>query len=469
MSAALVTLVLYQVLLIAIGLAVQSRTRADADFFLGGRRLPAFVAAIGASASSSSSWTLLGVSGAAYAWGPAALWLFPACVGGFLLNWTVVAPALRPRGASEGAITLVDLLAGRGEGAATRAVRRLAALIVLVSLLAYVASQLQGVSKTLGGLTGLQTWQSVVLGAGVVLVYTAVGGMWAVGLTDTLQGLLMAATSLVLPLLALAEVGGPGALWERLAASGSAGAARPATLGFTLGLLGIGLGYPGQPHVVKYFMAMRAGAGAARTARRAAVLWAIVTYAGMLVLGLCGRVLAPGLADREVVLVELAGSLLPPVLSGVVLAAVLSAILSTADSQLLVAASTVAHDLAPRRRAGGGSLLRSRLSVVLLTVLATGAALVGSERIFSRVLFAWAAMGCAFGPYVLVSLVGGWRVTASRALVAMALGFALSVGAYQMRGVEAFAALADWQGALERVLPFAVGCVVLLAGPRRGA
>ena len=145
-TAILLTLVAYNVALLAIGVVTSRRTVDASDYFLGGRRLGPWVAALSASASSSSAWTLLGVSGAAYAWGLSALWIVPACVGGFALNWYVLAPRLRSHSAAEGSITVTDVLAGTGELA--RTIRVVASSIVIVSLVTYVASQFQGAGKT---------------------------------------------------------------------------------------------------------------------------------------------------------------------------------------------------------------------------------------------------------------------------------------------------------------------------------
>jgi sodium/proline symporter len=183
--------------------------------------------------------------------------------------------------------------------------------------------------------------------------------------------------------------------------------------------------------------------------------WAVVVYAGMLLLGLCGRVLYPDLADPEVVLLTAANGLLPAVMAGVMIAAVLSAIMSTADSQLLVAASSITHDLRIGHSGPVSLLARSRVVVLLLSVGAVVAALVGSQDIFSRVLFAWSAMGAAFGPLILVTV---WRgpVSAPATLAAMVAGFSLSVAAYSL---PAF----DWKGTFERVVPFMVALALALA------
>jgi len=201
----LITLIVYQVVLLAIAYVAHRRTRTGNDFFLGGKKLGPWVASISASASSSSAWTLMGVSGAAYADGLSALWLFPACVGGFLLNWLVLAPALQRFSHRSDAITVTDVLAGTGSDR-SRKVAVSASMIVLISLGAYVASQYQAAGKMFAETFDLSMEGSILIGAGVVMLYTLHGGFWAVSLTDTLQGVVMAATAVILPVAALIEV-----------------------------------------------------------------------------------------------------------------------------------------------------------------------------------------------------------------------------------------------------------------------
>lgn len=462
-QAVLATLLAYKLALLTLGLVGNRRTRDDSDFYLGGRKLGPLVAAISSAASSSSAWTLLGVSGAAYAWGLSAVWIFPACVGGFALNWYVLAPGLRRCAGKSDALTVTGLLAGPG---GHRGVRVLASVIVLGSLGFYVCSQLQGAGKSFEATFELSRETAVFTGAGIVLVYTLLGGFWAVSLTDTLQGLLMAGAALFLPLVALVKVGGMGALMDGLAAVDSPGfdsllqGLEPAAgVGFVAGILGIGLGYPGQPHVVNRFMALRDDGPTLRAGRRFAMAWAVVVYAGMLLLGLCGRVLMPSLPDGETLFVTLTNELLSPVMAGIVLAAVLSAIMSTADSQLLVAGSTVTHDLGLGGKTHGATLLRSRLTVLALMAAATIAAVTTDASIFDRVLFAWGAMGAAFGPLLLVTALRG-PVAPGRSMLAMALGAGLSVWAFYAYPES------EWK-AMERVLPFLAAFVVIL-WPGRG-
>lgn len=215
-KAILLTLVVYKVVLLAIGVVASRRMRDAGDYFLAGRGLGPWVAALSASASSSSAWTLLGVSGAAYSWGLASLWIFPACMGGFVINWYVLAPRLRVLSARNDALTVTDMLAGPIGERGSRWIRTIATAIVMMSLLAYVASQFQGAGKTFAETFGMSMTHSVVVGSIIVVAYTMLGGFWAVSVTDTVQGLVMAAASVALPVAALVEVGGFAALSSAL-------------------------------------------------------------------------------------------------------------------------------------------------------------------------------------------------------------------------------------------------------------
>ena len=458
-EAILYTLLAYKLVLVAIGVWATRRTRDTDDFFLGGRRLGGWVAAISASASSSSAWTLVAVSGMAYLWGWPALWLFPATLSGFLINWLWVGPRLMRASRGNGAITLTEFLAGPDAHSGwPRRVVLLASAVVLFSFTFYIAAQFQAAGNAFASAFELEMRTAVIIGAAVVLLYTLLGGFWAVSVTDTLQGLVMAVTALVLPIAAVIAAGGPAAVLDALAAQGPTVGGPPtagiAAVGFVFGTLGIGLGYPGQPHVVNRFMALR-DARALRDGQIIALTWAVIIYAGMLTVGLAARALYGGQLADEQVLFEVTNRLFAPVVAGIMIAAVLSAIMSTADSQLLVAASSVSHDL-PRR--GRGSLAISRAVVALLSILAVVVAVLLPQTIFARVLFAWTALGAAFGPPLLVRL-AGFDIPPAALFAALAVGFLSTVAFYWLPNTPG-----DW---LERLVPFFASLAICLATARR--
>lgn len=445
------TLVLYNAFLIGVGLWAKGRNENVADFYLAGRSLGPWIAAISASASSSSAWTLLGVSGAAYAWGLPALWLFPATVGGFLINWVWIAPRLQKLASEEGAVTLSAVVVPVSLGDSRGLILRVAAIIIVFCFTFYVASQFEAAGKAFESTFALSKQTSILIGAGIVLAYTLLGGFWAVSVTDSVQGLLMFVAAIVLPAVALIAVGGFDALAQGLSAAGSAGSPTASlsalmVVFFVLGLFGITIGYPGQPHVVNRFMALK-DERSLRQGRVIAMTWAVVVYAGMLIVGFSARVLFTDLGDYEQVIFRVAGELLPPVIAGVMLAAVLSAIMSTADSQLLVAASAISYDWNLAEGKIDSGLSKSRITVVVVLIMATILALVWRADIFSRVLFAWSSLGSAFGPILILRLMGR-SISAHGTLAAMLAGFGLTV-------------LFSWLPAMpgdfaERILPFVI-------------
>ena len=466
-QAILATLLVYKLALILIGIWAARRTRDDNDFFLGGRRLGAWVAALSASASSSSAWTLLGVSGAAYAWGLSAIWLFPATLSGFLINWLWVAPRLMRMSREGDSLTLTEFLAGDRDASHRTAIVRLSSVAILFSFLFYIASQFQAAGNAFSASFGLGVNSSIAIGVAVIVAYTLLGGFWAVSVTDSLQGLMMAAAAIVLPTAAVVSVGGFAALVNGLIAAETGGVSLtrdyPGLLGvaFILGTLGIGLGYPGQPHVVNRFMALRDRSALVR-GRIIAVTWAVVIYAGMLLVGWSGRVLWT-IGNREEIFFETATRTVPAVAAGIMVAAVLSAIMSTADSQLLVAASSITWDW---RRANLGGERRphgigeSRAVVLGVSVIAMLLAMFAPATIFSRVLFAWHALGSAFGP-VLILRLAGREISGRAVLSSIAAGFGLTV---------VFYLLPDTPGdAAERLVPLVVALVVAWIGSRPSA
>jgi len=432
MNILIVTLILYQLLLLGIGWWASRRTSDNEDFYLGGRKLGATVAALSASASSSSAWSLLGVSGAAYAWGLPAIWLIPSTLLVVFINWFGVAPRMCQQSRKNNALTLTEFLAGPPDDPARQTIMRIGAAVILFSFTFYVAAQFQAAGHTFASALNLEPSTAIILGASIVLAYVMLGGFWAASITDSMQGILMALSAILLPLTALVAVGGPGALLASLDMEGvstlvlwTRQESLAAGIGFVIGLAGIGLGYPGQPHVVNRFMAME-DKNAIPTARMIAIIWAVIIYTGMVILGWCGRLLVSSLGDGEQVLFALATLLLPSVLAGIMVSAILSAIMSTADSQLLVAASSVSHDLRNGKTATRESLRQSRWVVLVIGMAAIALAIYSPEAIFSRVLFAWQALAAAFGPLLIITLWRGpvlpnWRVAA------MATGFTLTV------------------------------------------
>ena len=456
------TLVVYFVALFAIGAWARQRTRDGDSYFIGGRGLGAFVGSLSYAAGSSSAWTILGVSGIAFSQGVSAVWLLPGTLTGHVLAWFWLGRRLNAVAHRNQWVTLNDLVASGVAGRQRTALLGLAALVVAISFTFYVAAQFQGAASTFANIMSVGEFQALLLGAGILLAYTLVGGFWAVSVTDALQAVLMLCAALLLPWFALDAAGGAGGLAAELSAVAS-----PAQLsltgehqgllaaGFLLGMVSIGFGPLGQPHLLNRIMAIR-DMGQLRVARVVALGWFVIVLGGMFLLGLCGHVLLVDtpVGDSEQIFFAMTSQLLPAILAGIVIAAVLSAIMSTADSQLLVAASAVSHDLMHST-----SLLVSRLVVLLVGVLAVLVAHGLPDAIFTRVLFAWNALGAAFGPTVIVRLLN-WPVRPGAVMAAVATGFSLTVALYLAPDTPGDVA--------ERAVPFVLGFLILLLGKRRG-
>lgn len=455
----LATLIIYKVALILTGLWAQRRVSNEQDFFLAGRQLGPWVAAISYSASAASAWTLLGMSGLAFTLGLATLWLALGAVLGCAFSWWVLAPRVMAIGADQQLLSATEFIALGTRGPQRQRIISLVSVIILFCFVIYIASQFQGAGNTFASTFGMSGAGSIVLGGAIILVYTLLGGFWAVSVTDTLQGLLMLLTAILLPVAAVAHLGGPGQFWEALATHTDAdfmrlGGSSPGWIagGMVLGSLAVGLSSLGQPHLVARFMALR-DARALRQGQLIATGWYAIVFFGMCLVGFAGRIMVAELENPEQVFFAVNAQLFPSVIGAVLLAAVLSAIMSTADSMLLVAGTSVAHDLGITRRYQLQSLLVSRLVIALISVIAIAVAVYIPATIFQRVLFAWVAIGSALGPIILCRALQ-LPIPPARILPAIAIGFIAAIVCYLLPNSPG--------DIIERTLPFILGLAVLL-------
>lgn len=452
------TLVAYKALLIGIGFWASKKTIDTDDFFLGGRQLGPLVAAVSYSSSASSAWTMLGLSGIAYVLGLSSIWIALGSISGMFVAWYWIAPRLMTQSRKKKHITLTDFLLDGISGTLRRTMLWIISLIIVFSFIFYIAAQFQGAGSTFSLSFGLPINKSIIIGALIVMLYTLIGGFWAVSLTDTLQGILMAITAVLLPLTALVEIGGLSAFFEALRKAStpeqwSFTAANTGlyAIGAVLGSIAIGIGTFGQPHLLIRFMALR-DEKALRQARLIATAWYILVFVGMLFVGLAGRILYSDVGNPETIFFVMTEHLFSPVLGAILLAAVLSAIMSTADSQLLVAAGVIAYDLGLGGHGTNRLLLASRLSIVVIVSLSILVSIYLPEKIFDRVLFAWIALGSAFGPSVFIRL-ASVTVPPMSILLSILCGFISAVSFHLMSDIPAIAAHAA---------PFALGLLPLL-------
>ncbi len=460
----LITLIAYQGILLGIGFWAKGRNTDERDFFLGGRNVGPFITAMSYGASSSSAWVLLGLTGYFYTTGPAALWILPGVWAGYIAVWLYIGPGLRRMAGQHDLVTLTDYLALGAEGTARKTIIALAAFMIIFSFSFYVAGQFQGAGTAFASAFDLPMSISVLIGAGVVLVYTWLGGFWAVSITDAVQAGLMLVVAIVLPIAAITALGGPGPFWQAVTSAApqtpAPHASALAATGFIIGSLGIGIGPVGQPQLLTRLMAIDSEADI-RRGFAIALGWAVVVFSAMAVLGLAARTLiTPDTGASEGVFFAISNTVLPGVLAGIVLAAVLSAIMSTADSLLLVAGSAAAHDLGLARRFPDHALLVSRLTTAALCVAAAILTLALPASIYGRVLFAWSALGAAFGPLV-IAMAMGRPPRPTGVIITMLTGFTLTVILYLQPNTPG-----DWA---ERVAPFVIALVMALMMPAKRA
>lgn len=427
----------YMAILLGIGWAASRMTRSTEDYYLAGRSLGSWVTAVSSTASSESGWVVLGAVGMVYASGVSALWFAPGCLMGYAANLYLLAPLLRRESARTGALTLPDLLVRRF-GDWKHLLRVASVVVIFLSLGGYVAAQMTATGKAMQAIVGLSYQQGIWIGGVIIIVYTLMGGFRAVSWTDFFQGMVMVFALAVMPMVVLVKAGGYGAMLERLAALDpsfvlvTGGRTGFALLGFLVGMVGIGVGYPGQPHVLTRYMAA-ASDEKIRQTQVIAMVWGTLVFYGAGFLGLTGRLLMPELAkggDPEQLFPLLSRQLLHPLVAGVMLAAILSAIMSTVSSQLLVAASAISRDMLEEvfgvARSGRASVLAGRLTVLLLGLAAIVVALQDVRVVFWFVLFAWSGMGAAFGPPLLLGLGTRW-VTRWGAMAGVVTGFVVTV------------------------------------------
>lgn len=442
---ALAAFVGYLALMVLIGIAAaRFSSRGVGEFFVGGRRMNLVVVALSAVVSGRSAWLLLGVTGMAWVQGASALW---AVVGYTVVEFVMfltLAPRLRRFAEVHDCVTLPDVFAARF-GDADGWLRLTLAAVLLVFMVSYVSAQFAAGGKAIGASFGLAPTAGVVITAAIVLGYTVVGGFLAVSLTDTLQAAFMLVGLVAVPVLAVSDAGGWAAVSAELNAYDPS-FLDPWALGFGawLGLVGIGLGSPGNPHIVVRYMSISDPARL-RLAAYVGTFWNVVMGAGAVFIGLVGRVMVPRadllpLADTENLYPFLAQQHLPPWLFGVVVASIFAAIMSTADSQLLVGASAVVRDLVQqrvRRTLDTRVLVRlSRVTVAALVVVALVLGVVAENLVFWLVLFAWAGLGAALGPTLLLALY--WKRTTRAGIFAGLLtGSAVTVVWYLTPALKA--------------------------------
>lgn len=432
----LITFGIYLLAMLGIGFAAWRRTRDFDDYILGGRSLGGYVTALSAGASDMSGWLLMGLPGALYLTGLAEAWIAIGLTVGAWLNWRFVAGPLRVYTERTGnALTLPDYFTTRF-AADGKLLRSVSALVVLVFFAVYCASGIVAGARLFESVFGLPYAQALWWGAAATILYTLIGGFLAVSWTDTVQATLMIFALLLTPLIVMLAVGGPG---EAIRLVGQVDPARLQWMGAG-GLMAVvsaaawGLGYFGQPHILARFMAADSLAVIPR-ARRIGMTWMILCLLGAMATGFFGiawfaqhpQLAGPVAANPERVFIVLAEALFNPWVAGILLSAILAAIMSTLSCQLLVCSSALTEDFYRgfvRPQAGERELVWvGRATVLAVALLAIVIARDPDSRVLGLVSYAWAGFGAAFGPVVLFSLF--WkRMTRGGALAGIVVGAA---------------------------------------------
>jgi sodium/proline symporter len=410
----------YLLVVVVVGFITFRFTKTLADFLIAGRRLGAWVVAFSERASGESAWLIIGLPGLALATGFSAIWSAIGCAAGIFVSWTLVAKRLRVHTERLGALTLPDYFEARFKDD-THLLRIVSMAVIVFFFTFYVSAQFLAAGKVLNTTFGIPEIHGMIIGAVIIVFYTIMGGFFAVAWTDLIQGILMAGAMILLPAAAWIELGGTAGIAEKigsmdpnllLATGGQVG--RPLIMGLIIGSLGIGLGYVGQPHLLTRFMAIR-NPKDLRKGTVIAMSWVIVAFWGAVLVGIAGLAHfgVGGLEDPEHVMPMVATLFLPAGIAGVIISAAIAAMMSTADSQLLVATSALSediyHQLINKEASQKRLVALSRIGTVLIGVIAFILALRAEERVYWFVLYAWAGLGAAFGPGMVLSL--WWKRT----------------------------------------------------------
>ena len=432
----LITFLVYILGMIAIGFLAWRSTTSFDDYILGGRSLGSVVTALSAGASDMSGWLLMGLPGAIYLSGLSEGWIAVGlCIGAYL-NWTLVAGRLRVHTEeNNNALTLPDYFTHRFEDK-SRTLRLISAVVILVFFTIYCASGIVAGARLFESTFGMTYQSALWLGAAATIIYTFVGGFLAVSWTDTVQASLMLFALILTPVMIILAVGGIDTSWATIAAKNpeNIDVFRGLNAVAIISLLGWGLGYFGQPHILARFMAADSH-HTIRRARRIGMVWMILCLSGTIAVGFFGIAYFadnPAVAgnvsgNSERVFIDLAMLLFNPWVAGVVMSAILAAVMSTLSCQLLVCSSAITEDLYKgffRKHAGARELVWvGRGMVLLVALVAIALAHNPDNKVLSLVSYAWAGFGAAFGPVVLISLLWS-RMTRNGALAGMIVGAA---------------------------------------------
>lgn len=462
-----ITFGIYLIVVLLIGMAAYFSTRNFDDYILGGRSLGAFVTALSAGASDMSGWLLMGLPGAIYLTGLSESWIAIGLTVGAWLNWLLVAGRLRVHTEyNNNALTLPDYFYHRF-GATGHAMKVISASIILFFFTIYCASGIVAGARLFQSLFDISYTQAMWLGAGATIVYTFIGGFLAVSWTDTIQASLMIFALIVTPIMVYLSLGGADEMQAALQMMAQSSGKQYDSLLAGTTLMGIistaawGLGYFGQPHILARFMAAES-VKSLINARRIGMTWMILCLGGACAVGYFGiayfgqhsQEAAIMNGDHERIFIALTTILFNPWIAGVILSAILAAVMSTLSCQLLVCSSAITEDFYKgflRPNAPQAELVWvGRVMVLAIAVIAILIASDPNSKVLGLVSYAWAGFGAAFGPVVIFSLF--WkRMTAAGALAGMVAGAAVVVAWKPLTG-----------SSLYEIVPGFIACAIAI-------
>jgi len=421
---------------IIIGFLTLKRTKNQSDFFVGGRAMNKFVVALSAVSSGRSSWLVLGVSGTAYLMGTSAVWAVVGYITVEMFQFIYIGRKLRAETESLESLTLLDYFESKFNDR-KHLLRITGAVIIILFMTLYVAAQFYGGAKSLNTALDISITLSLIISAALIMVYMILGGYIAVAYNDVVRAIIMLIGLVLLPIVGIIKIGGLNILLETLSQLNPANVDPfSLSIGAFFGFLGIGLGSPGQPHIVVRYMSIN-DPEKLRYSTIIGTFWNVIMAWGAIFIGLIGRIIVPVVenlpnADKEMIYLVLSSKYFDPILYGLLVGGVFAAILSTADSQLLVVASTFVRDIYEKILKKGSvitesrKLIISRLVVLLSGLLALVVAYLAEETIFWLVLFAWGGLGASLGTSLIFSLY--WKRTSKYGIFAgMVVGAVVTI------------------------------------------
>ena len=444
MSVLILAFIAYLIILIIIGIWSSRFNKTLDDFLIADRKLGTWPVAISAEASDMSGWLVLALPGRAFMYGVAAIWTAVACALGTLFNWSVVAKRLRRFTEKLRALTIPDYLEDRFKDN-THSIRAISTIIIAVFMVAYVSAQLVASGKILSETFGWSYHAALILGFSIITFYTLMGGFFAVAWTDVFQGMLIVIILIVLPIVGIVKLGGIGSVLSTVgqvdynSITPTYGYGGILFMLFAFASMAWFFGYPGQPHVLTRYMAIKSEKKLWNSTL-IGMVWVIISLWGAVLIGIVGIAMfnGQGLSDPEKIMPMLATTLLPEWIAGIVIAAIVAAIMSTADSQLLVATSSVVEDVYHKlinTKANQKKLVNlSRIFVLLLSIIALAFAIPGeNSAIYFLVAFAWGGLAASFGPLIILSL--WWRRTTKWGAIAGMLSGMITVFIWDKSGI----------------------------------